>query len=100
MYSNLTSSVQPLDLLPFAVTKARYKRWFNSSICQGEDYEIGDCMKELISIILKLENDIWLNAWKRSGLVADYLTELDCAESGILRGGPSIFEHRLNSVIY
>ena len=48
-------------------------------------------MKELVSIILKLENDIWLNAWKRSGLVADYLTELDCAQSGILRGGPSMF---------
>ena len=71
--------------MPFAVTKSRYKRWFNNSICEGEDYDIGDCMKELVSIIMKLDNDIWLNAWKRSGLIADYLNELDSAERGIVR---------------
>ena len=42
-------------------------------------------MKELISIIMNLNDDIWLNAWKRSGLIAEYLSELDRAESEIKR---------------
>ena len=71
--------------MPFAVTKARYKKWFNNSICEGKDYDIGDCMKQLISIIMNLNDDIWLNAWKRSGLIAEYLSELDRAESEIKR---------------
>ena len=71
--------------MPFAITKARYKKWFNYSVCNGENSEVGDCMKQLISIIMNLNDDIWLNAWKRSGLIAEYLSELDRAESEIKR---------------
>ena len=47
--------------------------------------EVGNCMKQLISIIMNLNDDIWLNAWKRSGLIAEYLSELNHAESEIKR---------------
>ena len=83
--SNMTSSIQPLDLMPFAIVKSKYKSWWNSSICEEKDCDVAVCMRKIISIITNLGDDIWLKAWKRSGLIFDYLSELEQAESEILR---------------
>ena len=57
--SNMTSSVQPLDLLPFAIVKSKYKSWWNNSICEEKNCDVAVCMRKIISIITNLGDDIY-----------------------------------------
>ena len=79
----MTSTCQPIDLLPFSVIKARHKNKINLQICNGENLDIGCSIKKICSIISSIESEIWLKAWKRSGLVPSYKNDLPAAEKEI-----------------
>ena len=53
--SNMTSSIQPLDLMPFAIVKSKYKSWWNNSICEEKDCDVAAELEQAESEMLRGE---------------------------------------------
>ena len=69
---NLTSTLQPADLLVISTIKKRYNKWYNEQILKEKKLNHGQILLKFGQFQMELEPEIGLTAWKKSGLIEVY----------------------------
>ena len=47
-------------------------------------FDYGSAMKKVVDVIMNLDTDIYVKAWKRSGLIPEQLIAMDFAENLVI----------------
>lgn len=74
---NLTSRLQPADLLVISTLKKRYKKWYNLQILDEKELNHGRVISKFGQLQYQLEPEIGLKAWIKSGLIEQYDDQTD-----------------------
>ena len=74
---NLTSRLQPADLLVISTLKKRYKKCYNLQILDEKELNHGQVISKFGQLQCQLEPEIGLKAWIKSGLIEQYDDQTD-----------------------
>ena len=88
---NLTSVLQPADLMVISTIKKRYNKWYNRQILNETENTHGQILSKFGHFQSTLEPEIGLTAWRKSGLIESYddqdddsdVSELDIVDDDI-----------------
>ena len=96
---NLTSRLQPADLLVISTLKKRYKKWYNLQILDEKELSHGQVISKFGQLQSQLEPEIGLKAWIKSGLIEHYDGQPDQPDEDLIIDDQTPSQHVTNELL-